>query len=326
MARPRGARYAYDSIDCDCGIAIGEFGPRSLIYHEGRAYRVVKVQLGRAARLREEGRLETSAIHLCPACGAGHRSEPPERCHVCREVLAGGPIVRDVFRIDNVSTRLAERITANDEERQRQGFDLQTTFSFARSTTWLDGEVLLGEDLVARLSYAGSATLRRLNKGLRRRRNQSVNGFEIDPRTGYWRKSEDEGEDGDDGPISARQSVVPMVEDHKNVLLLRLVTRVADEGLMATVQHALLRGIQTLFQLEEGELLAEPTPGRDNRRAILFYEAAEGGAGVLSRLAEEPDALARVAREALALMHYDIAPLSSEPGLSRAHWRLLTKH
>ena len=50
--------------------------------------------------------------------------------------------------------------------------------------------------------------------------------------------------------------------------------------------------------------MAEPLPGRDNRQSILLYESAEGGAGVLTRLATEPTALARVAEEALRIMHF----------------------
>jgi hypothetical protein len=74
---------------------------------------------------------------------------------------------------------------------------------------------------------------------------------------------------------------------------------------MATVQHALSRGLDLVFQLEEGETLAEPVPERANRKAILVYEATEGGAGVLNRLIADKTAIARVAHAALGMMHYE---------------------
>jgi hypothetical protein len=39
------------------------------------------------------------------------------------------------------------------------------------------------------LQYANSAEISRINKGLKRRANQTVFGFHIDPRSGYWAKS-----------------------------------------------------------------------------------------------------------------------------------------
>jgi hypothetical protein len=85
---------------------------------------------------------------------------------------------------------------------------------------------------------------------------------------------------------------------------------------MPTLQHALARGLETVFQLEEGEILTEPVPSRDSRKAILAFEATEGGAGVLSRLVAEPKCLAEVAKAALILMHYqgvDTAIASGSP-------------
>ena len=64
-------------------------------------------------------------------------------------------------------------------------------------------------------------------------------------------------------------------------------------------------------------MLGEPLPQRDDRRALLIYEAAEGGAGVLSQLVEETGAFRRLARQALALMHYEeveAAVAASDPG------------
>ena len=101
---------------------------------------------------------------------------------------------------------------------------------------------------------------------------------------------------------------MPLVEDTKNALLLHF-----DRSLnlsteqMATLQHALTRAIETEHVLETGELLGEPMPTRDSRNAILFYEASEGGAGVLKRLMEGHEHWKALARKALELMHFDIA-------------------
>jgi hypothetical protein len=94
-----------------------------------------------------------------------------------------------------------------------------------------------------------------------------------------------------------------MVQDQKNALLLRPSIPL-DKGEMATLQHALIRSIQIVFDLEEGELLGEPLPSRDNRNTILLFEATEGGAGVLNRLVADPEKIKEVATRALTLMHY----------------------
>ena len=224
--------------------------------------------------------------------------------------MAGEVPVQRTLRIDNVEAAPAERITANDEERVRQGFDIQTVFSWPKR----DGRVQITEadfrcedTSILNLQYANSAEISRINKGLKRRANQTVFGFYIDPRSGYWAKSEDEDPDVDVPPDVVRPvRIVPIVRDRKNALLFRFSEPAAyAPETIATVQHALMRGIEVVFQLEEGEILGEPLPARDNRRAILAYEATEGGAGVLSRLVEDPQALGKVAREALILMHFE---------------------
>jgi hypothetical protein len=301
-------------------LAIAEFGPRSLIYHEGRAFRVYRAKLPAGVRTEDGGKLSTATLFICDTCGAVHQDEP-ERCHACGASIAGTHPIRNVLRIDNVETLPAERITANDEERQHQGFDIQTVFAWPLRDGALNVASALARDAggpILTIDYASGATISRLNKGLRRRREKSIFGFGIDPATGRWTGSPEEGDEDDtpEGPV--RQRVVPIVQDTKNAALLRLSSGPLPEAAMATLQHALTRGIGLVFQLEEGETLTEPVPARDSRRAILAYEATEGGAGVLGRLTTEPQALARVARTALDLMHYrnlDEAIAAADPAL-----------
>lgn len=290
-------------------LAISEFGPRSLIYHEGRSYRVTKAKLPPEVRTADGAELATKDIFICSNCGACHEGEV-ERCHACDSSMAGQIPIQRTLRIDNVEASPDDRITANDEDRLKQGFDIQTVFSWPRRDGRIEvteAEFRCGETPLLSLQYANSAEISRINKGLRRRRDQTVFGFNIDPRNGYWAKSDDEDGDAELSPDVVKSvRIVPIVRDRKNALLLRLkgTANLAPET-AATVQHALLRGIELVFQLEEGEVLGEPLPSRDDRRAILTYEATEGGAGVLSQLIEDAMALPRVARTALSLMHFD---------------------
>src|SRR5262249_46389856 len=150
----------------------------------------------------------------------------------------------------------------------------------------------------------------------RRRKEKSIFGFGINPATGQWTASPEEGGGNGKPDEPVRQRVVPIVQDHKNALLIRIPGEPLPEDAMATLQHAIARGLEIVFQLEEAEIQAEPVPGSDNRRGILAFEATEGGAGVLGRLTRDPDALANVARTALDLMHYrnlDAAIASADP-------------
>jgi hypothetical protein len=103
---------------------------------------------------------------------------------------------------------------------------------------------------------------------------------------------------------TVQRGVRLVVRDTRNLLIVGLPMAIATRPeLAASLQYALLRGIATAFQLEEQELSSERL-GVGVSSRLIFWEAAEGGAGVLRRLVEEPDALARAARAALDVCHF----------------------
>ena len=302
-------------------LALSEFGPRSLIYHQGRMYRVVRAKLnvGNTDHISGNSQLSTISSLVCSQCGYGHVGESGggqplvNRCENCDALLSETDWVRELYRIETVETVPVERISINDEDRQRQGFDLQTTYRFLPGP---DGyiqqqkaDVLQGEAVLAELAYAPAARIWRINRGWRRRKDKEQLGFYINPITGTWSKQDAPDASDDNSNDEAlmdkvpNQRIVPFVEDHRNLLILAPAKAFPVEA-MATLQAALKRGIEMTFQIEESELVAEPLPKLDERRALLFYEAAEGGAGVLTRLANDPASLAQVAHNALRLIHH----------------------
>lgn len=297
-------------------LAISEFGPRNFIYHEGSRYEVNRVILpvGGLSVGDSGEQLLTRRAKLCERCGYLHPLEGdvgPDLCEACGAEL---PVaVANLFRLENVVTRRRERINSDEEERRRQGYEVLTSFRFGTSRP-LRGEARIDEEPAALFSYGQATTLWRINLGWSRRSNSSEWGFPLDTERGYWAsRPQDEGDEGASDPINthATRMVIPYVEDTRNALVVEFLGLPEEPErrtvLMASLQAALKNAIQIVYQLEDNELAAEPLPQRDDRRRVLFYEATEGGAGVLHRLIEEPGALASAAKVALELCHVDPA-------------------
>jgi very-short-patch-repair endonuclease len=294
-------------------LAVSEFGPRALIYHEGARYEVNKVILPVAEHVGEQGEpVLTTKAKRCGRCGYLHPGADKDLCERCNAPLPAP--LSGLFRMQNVSTRRRDRISSDEEERQREGFEVRTGVRFAVRNgvpSVSDATLEIAGEPVARLAYGDTATIWRINLGRRRRQDPHVLGFVLDVERGFWANESDLA-DGDDDTMPdealgpKKQRVIPFVEDDRNCLIFEPNDTLAlDDAEMASLTAALKQAIQLEFQLEDTELAAEALPDEQQRRALLFYEAAEGGAGVLRRIIDEPDAIARIARRALELCHFD---------------------
>ncbi|MGC4768889.1 protein kinase domain-containing protein [Micromonospora sp. DT44] len=294
-------------------LAIREFGPGALIYHEGARYQVTRIQLPPDAA----GDVTTGAANRCGQCGYHHDDkERADRCQMCDQPL--GEKTTGLLHLHTVYTKRRERISSDEEERRRAGYRLVTSYRFhdhgARPGR---RDALVGDAAggLATLSYGDSATVRITNVGRVRAKPDEPDGFWLDLADGRWMNERDAGEaagdssemplvDADGNDKRRKKRVIPYVEDRRNILVLKLDEPV-DQEVALSLMYALERGIEAVFELEDSELTTELLPPNEGPRdRVLFTEAAEGGAGVLRLMQADSTALRRAAAEALAICHF----------------------
>ncbi len=285
-------------------LAIREFAPLNLLYHEGRQWESASFQA-------PPGGLDERKTkkRLCRACGAF--ADPDfDICPTCQSRFDGeNNIIATLVDMPNVRMRRRGRITADEEERVRKGYEFGTFFQFAPEGSQArvqSADVISASRAVLRLEYAQAATLLRVNHGWR---SASVPEFLVDFESGdVFASPPKQAKQGNSPGRQQRLERVRLaVRSAQNALRVRLAqpdTR-GDEVVEATLRYALKRGIEELFQLEETELAVDVV-GEGDHRAILLYEVAEGGVGALRRLVEEANTFAEVAKTALEICHFEV--------------------
>ena len=167
-------------------IAIREFGPGALIYHEGARYKVDRVQLPPDTA----GELTTESAKVCGRCGYLSPEELREdTCAACNSTL--GDARTGLLHLHTVFTRRRDRISSDEEERQRTGYKVEISYRFKKHEDGRDGSLRAAAraasgTALAELAYGDSATVRLTNLGYRRSVAKGDIGFWMDPVTGEW--------------------------------------------------------------------------------------------------------------------------------------------
>lgn len=288
-------------------VALTEFAPSNIIYYEGSKFMVAKTKI-------PAGGMEDSytQVTTCFNCGYFHKQrvqvckncETPIRSSNTNSYLERGYINR-VLLMETVYTRKRQKITSDEEERLKHGYITTTHFEYAEGKK-RSGIIRTDKELLFKLTYGPTATISRINRGMKRNRGEK--GFKLDTKTGVWGERKN---DGGGGVNTIDNEVNLMVQVTCNILLIEPLNITDNtafnirpeerESFMATLQYTLETAIQGVYNLEPNELESERL---GESKYLLFWEAAEGGAGVLSQIMDPENGLGRLADVGLDICHF----------------------
>lgn len=276
-------------------IALGEFGPRNILYYNGAKYRMMQLVQQNIQNNLTSFRAVTSSgyllnndeMHLehCPFTGAPLDNRDDTT------------ILNPVLPMSEARAEQVERISCEEEERVTTGFVKEIFFRVSGSMDTIKTAIIQSDgDELLHVSHIPAAQLMQINRKWRINRDEK---FPIGLTTGQWKH-------GDTSNSKEEvKRVMLYTNDTADALYIEPIAALALEpNGVVTLQYALKIAIENLFNLESREV-GSALLGSHNLPNILLYEAAEGSLGVLSQVVEQIDLFPKIVAEAIKLLRYD---------------------
>jgi superfamily II DNA/RNA helicase len=276
-------------------IALREFGPRNRVYHNGTRYRVDQILIQEAEKSLDKAKVSKNCGYILMGDEYNY-----EVCPFTSIPLSGAGS-KEIFTnlLEMAETKCSEeiRITCEEEERLRQGYDVQTFFSVPGGPNTIENALVKNEeDAFLNVRFIPAAKLTQINKKWRTTRED---GFLMGMRTGRWKSKPTE------EAKEENRTVKLFTWDTADSLYIEPIKALAltFEGVI-TLQYAIKRAIENVFQVESSEIGAV-LMGDEKQPNIMLYEASEGSLGVLVQFVADAGMFRKIIEEAIKLCRFD---------------------
>lgn len=300
-----------DELSRSPAIALNEYAPGNFIYYRGERYEVTH---GRPKTRDLEPYTEKALI--CPACERSYTGDQAVNRAAC-DCGQNLELIHPRLSMplcDMFAVRRA-RITADEEERLRLGYEITPHYSRAGRSSRYD--VMASGRKLFTLTLEKEGEILIVNHGVRNPDGNST-GFTLCRKCYAWllsgeaaaRHVRNINQQGDCSQGAREEDLIHnlwLTHLQRSDLAIFDVPSTgepAPAAFFTTLKNALLRGLMVAFQVDESELegFLLPNPNEPVQSRIVLYETSTGGSGILSSL-HEPERLNLLLSRIVELLH-----------------------
>lgn len=280
-------------------IAIREFGPSNIIYHNGNKYRINAMDI-------EGASLKPESLKVSKETGYAFINDEVDTTNndpITGKELKGQDkctVIRNIAQLNECSGIPWQRINSEEEERTKTRYSISNYFNYPKGIEGTQKATIKssGEPLLT-LIYGPSTTLIQHNI---KRTVSPEPGFFINKENGKW-MGKTEAEEPENAEVKFKLELY--TQDTADTLFIQPIEALGleYEGVV-TLAFALKRAIEAQFQVEESEI-GVWIMGQKEDSNILIYESAEGSLGILSQLIDNTRRLQALFYKAYEILHFD---------------------
>ncbi|WAI00946.1 DEAD/DEAH box helicase [Methanogenium organophilum] len=288
----------------DRSIALSEYAPGNSVYFSGGRYSI------RTPRLRTENNQPAmTRVMTCPFCEAVYMEDSEidftgGACRICGGTLENTFAYPHAIEMPDQRAETRSGITSDEEERQRLGYEI--THHYTPSTNRRFWEIKEDETTLAKVAYDHYGRIVSINHGPRSLEDDEPQvGFTLCTACNRWITGKNGVREHLDQHNEKKRCWRNGTEDDiiRNIILFTDSThdvikidipepidkngepldRIQYESFYITLAQAIVEGLQISMNvdIDEVKYFLMPDPDDSDKKSIVLYETAEGGAGML---------------------------------------------